>query len=573
MPRLPRPRHAASLGLLAAACLTAPTAHAQQRGCEFGPGTGLFNSFEIPGAGRVTYVGRPHFICPDGVRIWADSAVAYSAQNMSHLIGRVRYLDRARELRADEARYFSQQARLQASGNVFLRDSVAGSEIRNGDLVYLRRASFRDQEQITVTVGADLVRPVANLRFRTAAEDTVGLPAADSAAGRAGVPADSAVADTAAAPLPVRARPVPRAGADTASTPYRVEADRLFLQGDQYFLATGSVAILRDSLNAFADSAEYDEVAGRMLLRGSAKVEGASYDLTGRTVNIAMPGGRITGIRASREAVLDGEDLRLRAPLIHLIMADGVLERLVATPLPGDPSTPLLTAADSADRARPVAEAEDFRLTADSVDVRAPGETLERITAVGGARGESLARDSLNVPSLPEIARSDWLEGDTLEATFARAEADPDLPPDTATRREYRLEGLWARGAARSLYRFMPSDTTARAGVDAPAVHYTTGSAIRIVFADGEVERMEVEGPTRGWHLEPGARRAGRDSIPPDSATVPPAGVVPPDTAAAPPPGPGDGRQERPEGREGEGGAALPATPPEQRGRGRRSRR
>jgi lipopolysaccharide export system protein LptA len=501
------------------------------------------------------------------VHIWADSAVAYSAQSMSHLLGSVRYRDRTRELRADEARYFSQAARIQATGNVFLRDTIQGSEIVNGDLVYLRQSSFREQEQITVTTGPDGVRPRARLYMRPApGPDTPAVLPGDSAA--AGPDSARAVADTAAGAAPARPR---RERADTAKVPYLVVGDRLFLQGDQYFLASGSVEIERDSLRARADTAEYDQVAARMLLKGSARMEGGTYTLWGRTINMAMQGGEVSHVRAVRDGILVGEDLRLEAPLVQLFLADGAMERLVATPLPRDPLVPLETAEDSAAVARPVAEAEKFRLTADSLEVLAPGEVLDRIFAAGNARGDSSARDSLNVPSLPDLARTDWLEGDTIVATFSKPEPAPDVAADTLSD-EYRLEALVALGSARSLYRLLPSDSASRPGVDAPAVHYVTGAAIRIVMAEGEVERMEVEGPTRGWHLEPDRRSAARDTLArPDTA-------APPDTGSAqPPPGapeavwtdasaPGGGVP--PGARAGPGAAALPGA-----GQGTRERR
>ncbi|MDP2955629.1 MAG: hypothetical protein Q8N53_04350 [Longimicrobiales bacterium] len=539
--------------------LTAAPPLAAQGSCQFGAGTGDFRSLDIPGAGRVTYVGKPHFVCADGVQIWADSAVAYAAQNMSHLLGRVRYLDRTRELRADEARYFSQAARIQAYGNVFIRDTVQGSEIENGDLVYLRQTSFREQEQITVTTGLDGVRPRALLFMKPApGAATQGVPPTDSA-----VAGDSTrvAGDTA-----------------TAKTPYVVVGDRLFLQGSEYFLASGSVVIEQDSLMAYADTAEYDQIAERMILKGAARVEGETYVLVGRIINLALPGGEMRSVRAVRDAVLTGEDLRLRAPLVQLFLKDGGMERLVATPLPGDPTAPPATAADSADLARPVADAESFQLTADSVEVLAPGEVLDRIFASGTARGESSARDSLNVESLPEVARTDWLEGDTIVATFSKVEDDPFLPPDTLAD-QYRLEKLVARGSARSLYRMLPSDSTSRAGVDAPALHYVTGAGIVIVLSEGEVQRMEVDGPTRGWHLEPDRRVPGRDSVPvPDTAAAPPdtgsvrAGRADSATRAPGVTGPRD------EGRSPEVGwagriAGLPGAAPGQRGRGRGSRR
>jgi lipopolysaccharide export system protein LptA len=507
----------------------------------------------LVGSDQITYLSRPRFICSEGVRIQADSAVANSALGFSHFMGNVRYRDRTRELEADEARYFSREARLQASGNLLVRDTVRGSVIENGDLVYLRQASFRDEEEMTVTTGVDRIRPRALLFMRPAAEpaaaaDTTGLAGVDTGPDTAAV----ALPDTAVAgpPAPEVSAPAeaPPGGAGEPQTPYRVVADRLFLRGDQYFRARGNAEIERDSLHAFSDEVEYDEEAGRILLdgdarvegtgydlsgrliemgvrageieavhaEGDARVEGSGYDLTGRVIDLDLAGGTSRTVRAIRDGLLTGDRLEPTSPEIRLFLESGVLNRLVATPLRVDPED-AGEAPDSADLARPVAVAEEFRLTADSLDVVAPAEALDRIVAVGTARGESTARDSLNVDVLPEVALHDWLEGDTVIAVFVPEEepAAPDTArpaaADTAGRR-YRLDSLMARGSARSLYRLVPSDTTFRPGADPPALHYVTGSAILIVMAEGDVDRMEVEGPARGWHLEPEGLRALADS-------------------------------------------------------------
>ena len=56
------------------------------------------------------------------------------------------------------------------------------------------------------------------------------------------------------------------------------------------------------------------------------------------------------------------------------------------------------------------------------------------------------------------------------------------------------------------------------------AVHYVVGDAITILLnEDGEAERMEVMGQTRGIHLEP-VKRGG---LPADTVAVPFARVEP----------------------------------------------
>lgn len=533
----PRVRAASAAFLAVSAGVWPGDIHAQE-GCRFGDEARSLKSVTVPNAGRITYISVAHFVCADGVEIRADSAVAYSRDNYSHLIGDVRFWDGGRYLTADEARYWTRQQRLQAQGNLFVRDTVQGSVIENGELVYLRQSDTRTQEQMTVRTWVDGVRPTATLYMKNAPADTADAPQ-DSAQAAP----DSAVAapeeagpgaDTATAP------------ADTATTPYLVEGDEILLHGQSYFRAVGltrQVRIDRDSLVAFSDTAEYDQVAGRILLDGNARVEGSTYELTGRTVNIGVPGGEIREVRALRDAVLTGDELRLTAPLITMYLSQGDLHRLVAVPFDVDELDGAgEEAVDSALLARPVAVAEDFRLTADSLDVLTPGQELERIFAAGGARGESTARDSLNVDVLPEVALRDWLEGDTVIATFVRREGvDPEA--DTAAA-EYRLDRIVAKVDARSLYRLLPSDSTVRPGVDPPAVHYVTGSRITIVMREGEVENMDVLGPTQGWHLEP--LRARPDSALPDSLR--------PDTASADTGGARPGTAPAPEGGVGRGG-------------------
>ncbi|HIN78183.1 MAG TPA: hypothetical protein EYM97_05065 [Gemmatimonadetes bacterium] len=133
-----------------------------------------------------------------------------------------------------------------------------------------------------------------------------------------------------------------------------------------------------------------------------------------------------------------------------------------------------------------------------------------------------MARDSLNVDALPEIARSDWLEGDTIIVTFEPTTPVPSeggaATADTA-QSDYRIKRIVARVRARSLYRLIPSDTTALPGVDAPAIHYVTGDEITIIMNEGEADQLEVQGRTHGFHLEP-LSSAESDSLGLDSATI-----------------------------------------------------
>jgi hypothetical protein len=472
----------------AAAALLAPTSVGAQEGCRYADdGNDELLSSATPGGERITYIRRPHFLCADGVEIWADSAVAYSDQAMSQLFGRVRYRDRARELRSDQARYFSNVGRLQAQGNLHVTNLEDGSVIENGDLVYLREADYREVEEMVVTIGADGLRPRA----------LVHPAPPDSAAPSAESPA-----------------------------PYSVVSDRLVLRGAGYFNATGTVEIERDSLFAFADSAEFDDTAELLYLVGNARVASRSYDLVGRSITLGTADTGPSEIRAVREAILTGEDLVIRAPLISLFVLNGAMERLVAVPLRDAlESDPLGPAEDSASLARPVAVAENLELTADSIEVVAPAEVVERIFAAGTARSVSHARDSLNVEELLPVARSDWLEGDTVIVSLRRVVVD-SAAPDTVASGEYQVERIVAKQRASSLYRLPPEDSTAVLGIDPPAVHYVRGDEITIVMREGEVESMNVVGQAQGVHYEP----QRRPTAPADSLAVPPADFPPDST-------------------------------------------
>ena len=543
-------RLAMAIGALLA--VSAAPARAQED-CEFLPGTGNVRGVTI-GQSRITYLGTPNLACANGVRIRADSAVVYESSAFTQLFGNVRFEDPDRRLRAAEAQYFNRVGRLQAQRNVELVRKADSSVIRGTDLVYVPGGGGRP-DRLTVTGE----RATATLRVQPAARPSAApvaegpaVPAADTAPPRVEAPAAPG-ADTAAPPAEVPRAPA----ADTAVT-YDVHAERIVLEGETGFVAVGRgrpVEIVRDSLRAFGDSVSYQEAAGLLALREDARLEGSGYDLAGDSIDVLLPDQEVREVVAQGGATLTGEDVRLTAPRIRLFLTDGALERLVAMAAPPAPAAQA-EEPEEEPLPRPRATAETFDLVADSIEVLAPGEVLERLVAVGSAAGESTARDSLNTPETPPIARKDWIQGDTIVATFARVAAAAGAPRDTTAT---QLERLEARGTARSLYRLEPSDSARAAGADRLAVHYVTGDEIVIQMASGEVERMEVVGPARGLHLEP--RRAPAPpppdtaGVPPDTATVPidtVPGALPRGRSAGPPsaavPSPGGADRERPSG-------------------------
>ena len=370
---------------------------------------------------------------------------------------------------------------------------------------------------------------------------------ADTAAAPPPDPAALIRTDTAATPVPLPVEPsvgVEESPPEPDPTPYTVLADRIVLDGESSFRAEGNAEVEREGLRAYGTNMVYSQEQGELLIAGNARSEGEDFSLTAQAITIVLPGDEVREIIARRQGALRSSDLDLTAPKIRIFVEDEALERLVAGPLSADDGPafagPVAEPAQTdapADANRAVATGDDYTITADSLDVETPGEALERAVAVGAARVESFARDSLNAIDTPEIALHDWIEGDTVVATFARTAADsvPALDSVEAMEeegpgRDYVLEQLVATGGARSLYRLEPTDTT-QAGRTGLAIHYVVGSAITIRMTGGEIDRMEVSGDTRGWHLEPEAVALVADSVLPD--TIPPSISIPGDTAVA----------------------------------------
>ena len=395
--------------------------------------------------------------------------------------------------------------------------------------------------------------------------------------------------------------------------------------------------VVRDSLMAFGDSLDYDQEAGSMSIIGGARVEGQDYLLTARTISVTPSTGLREELLARHRARLSGQQVDMNAPAIRMFLDDGRVNRLVAIgeipPLPGEQQPvdteglspgdaarvmALSAAARESDSAavadslfKPGVAADQFNLSGDSIDVRSPGQVLQLVTAVGSARAEGEEDDPESAGVLPEVARRDWMEGDTIYARFASAGSSDstaagdstdvagdttdvagdstdvaggstDAPADSASTaadpidsgplpadpgpatgpppdgQGSRLETMTAVGGARSLYRLVDSDTLQvdadSAGIDVdraapiadtaaseadsamadgpgvPALHWVEGEKIIVYLEGRQVVRMDVEGQTRGYHLEP--LPPGTE---PDSATVADSASATPDSAVARP--------------------------------------
>ena len=407
--------------------------------------------------------------------------------------------------------------------------------------------------------------------------------------------------------------------------PYEVEAPRIMIDGRRFFRAGGGVVVTRDSLRAVGDSLDYDQEVGAMLILGEASVEDSGFRLKGLSVALTPTAGLNEEILAREEAELTGDEVLMTAPAIRLFLEEGKVGRLVALPAvpplddgaealdttgltPGDAERVRAMAEAAAAAAaeedslntpdslpRPSVIAAEFNLTGDSIEVLSPGQVLDVVTAVGAARADAMGQDSLIDEDLPEIARNDWLEGETIIARFASVDSVMDSAGDSAAAqpglagRRARLETLTAINDARSFYRLYTADTTQAAadtsdaapvettdepgpppeeppalpedsttatdqpdsipedgatseecdatGADGerrPELHYVSGDRITIFLEGRKVVKMEVTGRTQGYHFEPVPPDC--ESAAADSAAVAPNTLAtPPDTTTIPP--------------------------------------
>ncbi len=491
--------------------------------------------------------GGVDYRCNGGVRVSADSVAGFQSNKSLQLFGNVRFQDPEIVLEAGRAYYFDNIRQLQAFEGPRVTYRSNGTVVAGDQLIYDLQSEFRPLDEMLVYGG----QPHATV-FATAA---ASAPKSDEAE-----------------PVEAPAQPIeptePSTEAPEADppdepvvlSPYEIDAERFRIRGRRFFDAHGEVVVLRDSLRAEGDSLSYDQQSGAMSMFGEPRVHDGRFDLAAETVSLTPYADGAETILARGGARLDGAAVAMRAPAIALYLQSGALSRLVAlraVPLPEAPGPDTAgispgdarrlqtlqavanqeadsaTAAVSDSVSRPRAFADDFALEADSIDVASPEQVLETVVAVGDARAVATGNDSLNAESTPEVARNDWMEGDTIVAGFARA--SPGTPGDpaasgaqagTGAQGRVLLESLTAAGNARSLYRLPSSDTSRAEPGGAPAVHLALGQRITMYLEEGEVVRMHVEGQTEGYHFEPLP-----SGTPPDSAT---ATTPSADSAAAP---------------------------------------
>lgn len=461
-----------------------------------------FRRIVNPQGEEVIYFRDPvRFDCTGNVLLEADSAVMNRGASTVELVGHVTYRDSTRELRSEWANYLGRMDQLLARDDVVLRDLEGGAVIRGDQLNYLRETDERPMARMIVTGE----RPSAVIPRRP----ETGQRAPPGPAPELG---DRAL------------DPDPRAAGDTAAAPMHVEADRLELEGEDVFRAQGDVDLERGDMMGRGQTAFFDQAAERMTLTGSASVWNESYRLDGERIDAFLEGDGLREVRSERSARLTSEELNVSSEQLRIGFADGELERLEAW----NPEV-----AEGAPRAR--AEARDFRLRADSIDARADSLGIREVRAVGRAYGE---RDVTDDPAtagradLPAAIARDWIQGDTILGFFSHRPVEPDSvdgdvagrdtvsldtvavaatpfgTPDTTSGDTTRavLERIVAVGGsapALSLYRMAADEG---GGI---AMNFMKASRIILFMEQGEVERVEAEGPIEGLYLDPSGQDVG----------------------------------------------------------------
>ena len=286
--------------------------------------------------------------------------------------------------------------------------------------------------------------------------------------------------------------------------PMQVVANNVFMDGDSLVYAGGDVQIARQEFTAHGDSMFLDGRHEIMhLLRGpeiQGKKDAKPFTLVGTLIDLFSRNRKLRRVVAKGKAVANSQDLKLRADTIDLRLEQDVLDRAIAWG-PGRASA--RSATDS--------------LLADSIDVVMPGQRAREIHAIGHAYAESKP-DTVKF----RTKDMDWMKGDTIIAYF-------DTLPAKDTAKSPQIRRLVSIDSASAFYNMAPRDTS----LCAPAVSYSVGQRIIATFKeDGGVKNVDVIGKSRGLLLEPTT-----DSTTTTLCGKPPAKKPPDKKAPAKPPG------------------------------------
>ena len=402
-------------------------------------------SFKLPSGQFNTFVGGGvDAVCVGSdQRVLSDSAEQFGDEKRLILIGQAHYTEKRVVLDADRMTYFTGEERILAEGNVVGRTST-GTRFTGPQANYLRAATG--------------IRAVSRLEAES--RPHVWLSPKDAGG----------------------------EGKDSVS----LEADRVISVNDSLVYAKGKVIIDRSDLVATADSAALDNGSEIARLFQSPKIVGRgehSFTLVGNVIEAWSRQRQLERVKSGGAARATSEEITLTADTIDLRLSAQKLERAFAW-----------------GGKRALAHAKERDITADSLDILMPHQSIREMRAVRNAMAES-DPDSLKIVS----TQKDWLRGDTIVARF-----DSVATGDTTNKPAVRQ--ITASGTttttAKSFYQVAPSGS--EKVTTTPNVNYVTGRQIVVDFRDRAVQTVRVKDRAAGFYLEAlpdsAAKRTGKDS-------------------------------------------------------------
>jgi hypothetical protein len=283
---------------------------------------------------------------------------------------------------------------------------------------------------------------------------------------------------------------------DSSEKPVVVNAASIFMTGDSLVYASRNVVITRTDLVARADSAFLDGRVGnesmRLMFKPSIEgLEGRKFKLEGRIIDAISRERKLERVIARDSGHATSQDLEIFAETIDLRMSNDAMERAIAFSRAG--------------QARAIAPGQT--ITADSIDVRMPGQKVRVVYAVRNARADSDA-DTVRF----HTTERDWLRGETVVAWFdSTATKDTSKTPPIE-----RIIATHKADSAQAYYHMAAADTS----IKRPAISYVRGREILIEFNNRRVGLVSVRDSVVGMYLEP--KRDTASAAKPSATSKPP---------------------------------------------------
>lgn len=359
-------------------------------------------------------------------RLLADSAESYGDQKLVYLFGHVKYSEARVTLTADRMTYWTGEERLLAEGHV-VGVTNNGTHFTGPSATYLRVApGIRTQSRLDATGRPD-----------------VWISGTD-------------------------------VGSKEKKDSVNILADRVISVNDSLVWAIRNVIIKRPDIIATGDSAYMDNGPEMLWLMVKPRVEGngdRKFTLVGDLITVKSRDRQVERVKSLGHAKATSDEVTLVSDTIDLRVKEQKLERAFAWG-PG----------------RAKADAQDRKITADSIDIVMPGQVIREMRAVRGAKAESFP-DTAKISS----KQMDWLRGDTIRTYF-----DSVAAGDTTAKPQ--VKQIVSTGSAKSYYQMAPSGATKKS--DQPNINYVTGNRIVVDLKDKEVETVTVIGKAAGFYNE-----------------------------------------------------------------------